>query len=109
MASNYQSRAGAVLQLDMADEAVGAEPPARPKLAMSGGRTPSRAGGGDKSGYRAGRTGSPVAIDPYIVPGTGGHGRARADGLLAVAQAFGCRIAVYGYDATRNDKFLVMT
>jgi hypothetical protein len=53
--------------------------------------------------------GCPVDVDHYIVPGTGGHGRARADGLLAVTRAFGCRTAVYGYDATRNDKFLIMT
>ena len=57
----------------------------------------------------AGRPGCPVDVDHYIVPGTGGHGRARADGLLAVARTFGCRVAVYGYDATRNDKFLIMT
>jgi hypothetical protein len=44
----------------------------------------------------------------YIVPGTGGHGRARADGLLAVVQAFVCRVGVFGYDATRRDKFLIM-
>jgi hypothetical protein len=50
----------------------------------------------------------PVEIDHYIVPGTGGHGRARADALLAVAGTFGCRVAVYGYNATRNDTFLVM-
>lgn len=44
----------------------------------------------------------------YIAPGTGGHGRARADGLLAVIQAFACRAGVFGYDATRRDKFLIM-
>jgi hypothetical protein len=44
----------------------------------------------------------------YIAPGTGGHGRARADGLLAVIQAFACRVGVSGYDATRRDKFLIM-
>jgi hypothetical protein len=54
------------------------------------------------------RVGIPVEIDHYIVPGTGGHGRARADALLAVAGTFGCRVAVYGYNATRNDTFLVM-
>ena len=58
---------------------------------------------------RTGRIGCPVEVDHYIVPGTGGHGRARADGLLAVAEVFGCRTAVFGYDATRKDKFLVMT
>jgi hypothetical protein len=47
-------------------------------------------------------------IGYYIAPGTGGHGRARADGLLAVIQAFACRVAVFGYDATRHDKFLIM-
>jgi hypothetical protein len=44
----------------------------------------------------------------YIAPGTGGHGRARTDGLLAVIQAYACRVGVSGYDATRRDKFLVM-
>jgi hypothetical protein len=47
-------------------------------------------------------------IGYYIAPGTGGHGRARADGLLAVIGAFACRVAVFGYDATRHDKFLIM-
>jgi hypothetical protein len=44
----------------------------------------------------------------YIAPGTGGHGRARTDGLVAVIQAFACRVGVFGYDATRRDKFLIM-
>ena len=44
----------------------------------------------------------------YIAPGTGGHGRARADALLAVIQAYACRVGVSGYDATRRDKFLIM-
>ncbi len=44
----------------------------------------------------------------YIVPGTGGHGRARTDALLAVTRVFGCPVAVYGYDAARHDKFLIM-
>jgi hypothetical protein len=44
----------------------------------------------------------------YIAPGTGGHGRARTDGLLAVIQSFVCRVGVFGYDATRYDKFLIM-
>jgi hypothetical protein len=44
----------------------------------------------------------------YIAPGTGGHGRARADGLLAVVHAYACRVGVFGYDATRRDKFLIM-
>lgn len=57
---------------------------------------------------RPDRVGIPVEIDHYIVPGTGGHGRARADALLAVVGTFGCRVAVYGYNATRNDTFLVM-
>jgi len=57
---------------------------------------------------RLDRVGIPVEIDHYIVPGTGGHGRARADALLAVAGTFGCRVAVYGYNATRNDTFLIM-
>jgi hypothetical protein len=44
----------------------------------------------------------------YIAPGTGGHGRARTDGLLAIVQSFACRVGVFGYDATRHDKFLIM-
>jgi hypothetical protein len=47
-------------------------------------------------------------VGHYIAPGTGGHGRARTDGLLAVIQAFACRVGVFGYDATRHDKFLIM-
>lgn len=55
------------------------------------------------------RAASPVGTDFYIVPGTGGHGRARADALLAVIQTFGCRVAIYGYDSAPGDTFLVMT
>jgi hypothetical protein len=60
-------------------------------------------------GTRGGRVPVPVEVEHYIVPGTGGHGRARADALLAVIGTFGCRVTVYGYDATRHDKFLIMT
>jgi hypothetical protein len=55
------------------------------------------------------RTGSPVEIEHYIVPGTGGHGRARADALLAIIDTFGCRTALFGYNAARGDTFLIMT
>lgn len=55
------------------------------------------------------RVGSPVGIGVHIVPGTGGHGRARADAFLAVIKPFGCQVAVYGYDASRGDTFLAMT
>jgi hypothetical protein len=55
------------------------------------------------------RGSSPIETDFYIVPGTGGHGRARADALLAVIAAFGCRVAVYGYNTAPGDTFLVMT
>ena len=54
-------------------------------------------------------TGLPVDFDYYIVPGTGGHGRARADAMMPIIETFGCRVTAFGYDATRNDKFLVMT
>jgi hypothetical protein len=54
-------------------------------------------------------TGLPVDFDYYIVPGTGGHGRARADALMPIIETFGCRVTAFGYDATRNDKFLIMT
>jgi hypothetical protein len=85
-----------------------AEPPTRLTLAMHDG-TGDPGGPAGITGELAGRPGCPVELEHYIVPGTGGHGRARADGLLAVTRAFGCRTAVYGYDATRNDKFLIMT
>jgi len=55
------------------------------------------------------RAGSPVEFEHYIAPGTGGHGRARADALLEVIETFGCRTAVFGYDATRGDTFLIIT
>ncbi|HXL88817.1 MAG TPA: hypothetical protein VN969_07540 [Streptosporangiaceae bacterium] len=66
-------------------------------------------GGGDLGGVTtaAGRMPEPE-VGYYIAPGTGGHGRARTDGLLAVIQAFACRVGVFGYDATRHDKFLIM-
>jgi hypothetical protein len=65
----------------------------------------------------------PSAPDALVPPGGGGLGgvttaaaympepevgRARTDGLLAVIQAFACRVGVFGYDATRHDKFLIM-
>jgi hypothetical protein len=55
------------------------------------------------------RVGSPVGLGIHIVPGTGGHGRARADAFLAVIKVFGCQTAVYGYSASRGDTFLAMT
>jgi hypothetical protein len=85
-----------------------ADSPARLRLALHDGAGDPGAPAG-MTGELAGRPGCPVEFEHYIVPGTGGHGRARADGLLAVTRAFGCRTAVYGYDATRNDKFLIMT
>jgi hypothetical protein len=67
------------------------------------------AGSGSPSGSSgSAHDGVPVEVDYYIVPGNGGHGRARADALLPVIRAFACRVAVFGYNATRNDKFLVM-
>ena len=57
----------------------------------------------------AARVGFPIERDFYIVPGTGGHGRARADALLKVIAAYGCRTTVFGYDAKAGDTFLVMT
>jgi hypothetical protein len=109
MASIHPSAVEAMLQPGMTGDQAIWEPSARLKLAASDERRAPQAGGSDESGCRAWRVGSPVETDTYIVPGTGGHGRARADGLLAVARAFTCQIAVFGYDATRNDKFLVMT
>src|SRR5487761_1719943 len=93
----------------MTDHPASPEPPARLKLARTGDGSRGQALDDGVVQDRIGRTGCPVEVDHYITPGTGGHGRARADGLLSVARAFGCRIAVFGYDATRNDKFLVMT
>ncbi len=55
----------------------------------------------------AGGSRIPVETEVHIVPGTGGHGRARADAYLEIVQVFGCRVALFGYNATRNDKFLV--
>jgi hypothetical protein len=60
-------------------------------------------------GRTAGVAGCPVEAEHYIVPGTGGHGRARADALLSVIGNFGCRVAVFGYNAKRGDTFLIMT
>jgi hypothetical protein len=59
-------------------------------------------------GHATGRLHCPVSFNHYIVPGTGGHGRARADALLAVTDVFACRVAVFGYDATHHDKFLII-
>lgn len=55
------------------------------------------------------RVGCSIERDFYIVPGSGGHGRARADALLKVIAAYGCLTAVFGYDTKPGDTFLVMT
>jgi len=62
----------------------------------------------EPSASGAGHALPPTGLNHCIVPGTGGHGRARADALLAITQAFSCRVAVFGYDATRYDKFLII-
>jgi hypothetical protein len=59
-------------------------------------------------GPAAGRALPPTGLNHCIVPGTGGHGRARADALLAITGAFACRVAVFGYGATRCDTFLII-
>jgi len=92
---------GACLQLDLDGQLAAPEPPVLSALRLV------QIGDAD-SVASAGRAPSPAELDYYIVPGTGGHGRARADGLLAVIQAFACRVAVIGYDASRHDKFLIM-
>jgi hypothetical protein len=102
MAVITKTTTGASLQLDLAEQLATPEPSLRVvrdgegtdgirDVAASGGRVPA-----------------PTELDYYIVPGSGGHGKARADGLLAVIQAFACRVGVYGYDRSRRDKFLIM-
>jgi hypothetical protein len=95
MADNSRTSAGACLQLDPA--AQPATPWSRPRLVQA-----------PEVAAPARRVNPPAELGYYIVPGTGGHGRARADGLLAVTRVFPCRVAVYGYDRTRRDKFLIM-
>ncbi len=99
MAIITETSAGACLQLDLTEQVTRPEP--SPRLLQADG-----AGHGSACAA-TGRAPAPE-FGYYIVPGTGGHGRARADGLLAVIQAFTCRAGVFGYDATRRDKFLIM-
>jgi hypothetical protein len=89
---------GACLQLGLGERLAAPEPPSLRLVQV----------GADESVTSVGRAPSPAELDFYIVPGTGGHGRARTDGLLAVVEAFACRVAVIGYDASRHDKFLIM-
>jgi hypothetical protein len=102
MAIITKTTTGACLQLGLAEQLATPEPSLR--------LVQGDEGAADISGIAASgrRAPAPTEIDYYIVPGTGGHGRARADGLLAVIQAFACRVGVYGYDRTRRDKFLIM-
>jgi hypothetical protein len=99
----FHETAGVCLQLELAEELTAPERPLRlMAVGAGGGSTPSL------HPSETPRAMAPVEFSHYIAPGTGGHGRARADALLAVTQVFGCRVAVFGYDATRRDKFLVM-
>ncbi len=98
----YHETAGACLQLELAEELTAPERPLRLMAVGTAGSAPSL------HPSETPRAMAPVEFSHYIAPGTGGHGRARADALLAVTQVFGCRVAVFGYDATRRDKFLVM-
>jgi len=77
------------------------------QLGLPGRDFPPNGGGGGGAITATGQM-PESEVGYYIAPGTGGHGRARADGLLAVTQAFACRVGVFGYDATRHDKFLIM-
>jgi len=62
----------------------------------------------DREEVVPGSPGVPVETDHYIAPGTGGHGRARVDALLPVIAAYGSRVAVFRYNETRGDKFLIV-
>ncbi len=56
----------------------------------------------------SGQAPEPVEVARYDVPGTGGHGKARAAALSAAAIAYGCKVAVYGNDATRYRRTMLM-
>jgi Protein of unknown function (DUF2786) len=56
----------------------------------------------------AGRNPEPVGLDSYDISGTGGHGKARAEALAAIATDFGCEVAVYGNDSSRYTRCLLM-
>jgi hypothetical protein len=88
---------GACRQLDQAQQPVPRLVPARPGTAPA-----------DGVYAELGRMPAPIELAHYIVSGTGGHGRARVDALLEIIRAFGCRVAVFGYNATDYDKFLVL-
>lgn len=94
-----ETNVGACLQLGLTEQVTGPEPSLRLLQADVVGR--------GSAGAATDRAPAPE-FGYYIVPGTGGHGRARADGLLAVIKSFTCRVGVSGYDATRRDKFLIM-
>jgi hypothetical protein len=94
------SAAGIALQLDLSQQPCSPVPAWEPLLIP---------GDAESLTVLRGRSDIPVDTDHYIAPGTGGHGRARADALLPVIAAFGCQVVVFGYNATRGDKFLIMT
>jgi hypothetical protein len=95
MAITSRTSAGACLQPGPAAQPASSWP--RPRLVQA-----------PETAAPVRRVHPPAELGYYIVPGTGGHGRARADGLLAVTRVFPCRVGVYGYDRTRRDKFLIM-
>ena len=57
---------------------------------------------------QAGDQPEPVGVDCHSVPGTGGHGKARAAALAAVATVMGCQTAIHGNDATRHPRLLFL-
>jgi hypothetical protein len=57
---------------------------------------------------QAGDQPEPVEVDCCTVPGTGGHGKARAAALAAIATVMGCQTAVHGNDATRQPRLLFL-
>ncbi|MGH3157035.1 MAG: hypothetical protein ACRDNF_10720 [Streptosporangiaceae bacterium] len=50
----------------------------------------------------------PIEVDCCTVPGTGGHGKARAAALAAIATVLGCQTAGHGNDASRQPRLLFL-
>jgi hypothetical protein len=58
---------------------------------------------------QAGDPPEPIEVDCHSVPGTGGHGKARAAALAAIVTVMGCQTAVHSNDATRQPRLLCLT
>jgi hypothetical protein len=85
---------------DMSTDKIAAATAAELMLGHAITDTTARAQGGHQP--------EPIDLECHTIPGSGGHGKARAAALAAVVTACGCEVAVHGNDASRYERRLLM-